>query len=284
MQFPGGQAVRKMEAKAGMTTGIGFQRWSPIGRFLEDVAEAWGEGGLGDLGAAIRAGNVSSVPASFAVSAPTDLVGCFAVLGGSAVTSTGSTVVSGGDLGIYPAAGAAVTGFTFSSPTGPGIVTGAPATVHLTDAVADNAQGDLILAYNSAEGLTGAVPLTGQDLGTFNLSTPLTPGVYKFTSTAQLTGTLALDAQNDADAVFVFQIGSTLTTASSSQVVLLNGAQARNVIWQVGSSATLGTNSTFEGAILAYASITANSGANIQGRALASIGAVTLSGNTVTGP
>jgi len=227
---------------------------------------------------------LSSAPASFAVTAPTDLLACFAILGGSAITSTGSTVVSGGDLGIYPATGAAVTGFTFSSPTGPGIVTGAPATVHLTDAVAENAQGDLTLAYDYAEGLTGAVPLTGQDLGSFNLSTPLTPGVYKFTSTAQLTGTLALDAQNDANAVFIFQIGSTLTTASSSQVVLLNGAQAQNVFWQVGSSATLGTSSTFEGAIMAYASITVESDATLQGQALASTAAVTLNGNTVTVP
>jgi hypothetical protein len=227
---------------------------------------------------------LSAAPTSFAVSAPTDLVACFAVLGGSAVTSTGSTVVSGGDLGIYPTAGAAVTGFTFSSPTGPGIVTGAPATVHLTDAVAENAQGDLTLAYGYAEGLTGAVSLTGQDLGSFNSPTPLTPGVYNFSSTAQLTGTLALDAKNDPNAVFIFQIGSTLTTASSSQVVLLNGAQAQNVFWQVGSSATLGTSSTFEGAIMAYASITVESGATLHGQALASIGAVTLSGNTVTGP
>ncbi|MDR3750394.1 MAG: ice-binding family protein [Terracidiphilus sp.] len=228
---------------------------------------------------------LSSAPtAGFAVSTSTGLLACFAVLGNSAITSTGSTVVSGGDLGIYPATGAAVTGFTFSSPTGPGIVTGAPTTVHLTDAVAENAQGDLTLAYDYAKGLTGALDLTGQDLGSFNSSTPLTPGVYKFTSTAQLTGTLALDAQNDADAVFVFQIGSTLTTASSSQVVLLNGAQARNVFWQVGSSATLGTSSTLEGAVMAYASITVESGATLQGQALASTGAVTLTGNTVTAP
>jgi hypothetical protein len=156
--------------------------------------------------------------------------------------------------------------------------------VHLTDAVAENAQGDLTLAYGYAEGLTGAVSLTGQDLGSFNSPTPLTPGVYNFSSTAQLTGTLALDAKNDPNAVFIFQIGSTLTTASSSQVVLLNGAQAQNVFWQVGSSATLGTSSTFEGAIMAYASITVESGATLHGQALASIGAVTLSGNTVTGP
>jgi hypothetical protein len=95
---------------------------------------------------------------------------------------------------------------------------------------------------------------------------------------------LALDAQNDANAVFIFQIGSTLTTASSSQVVLLNGAQAQNVFWQVGSSATLGTSSTFEGAIMAYASITVESDATLQGQALASTAAVTLNGNTVTVP
>ena len=222
---------------------------------------------------------LSSVPASFAVSAPTDLVGCIAVLGGSAVTSTGSTVVSGGDLGIYPTTGAAVTGFTFSSPTGPGIVTGAPATVHLADSVAQNGQTDLLNAYNYAAGLTSTENLTGQDLG----SMTLTPGVYSFSTSAQLTGTLTLDA-SDPDAVFVFKIGSTLTTASSSQVTLTNSAQPQNVFWQVGSSATLGTSTSFVGTIMAHTSITAETGASIQGRALANTGAVTLDDNAITAP
>jgi len=224
---------------------------------------------------------LSSAPASFAVSAPTDLVGCFAVLGGTAVTSTDSTVVSGGDLGIYPNSGAAVTGFTFSAPSGPGIVAGTPATVHLADSVAGNAQGDLTTAYGYAQGLTGAVDLTGEDLG--SLSAPLTPGVYKFSAAAQLTGTLTLNAENNPDAVFIFQIGTTLITASSAQVSLINGAQAQNVFWQVGTSATLGSSTAFQGTIMANASVTANSGASIQGRVLATA-AVTLSGNTITAP
>lgn len=223
---------------------------------------------------------LSSAPASFAVTTSTDLVGCFAVLGGSAVTSTGSTAISGGDLGISPATAAAVTGFTFSSPAGSGTVAGSPGTVHLTDSIAQNAQTDLTTAYGYAAGLTGAVSLTGQDLG----SMTLTPGVYNFTSTAQLTGTLTLDAQNNPDAVFIFQIGSTLTTASSAQVALINSAQANNIFWQVGSSATIGSSTNFKGTIMALASITLDSGATLQGRALANTAAVTLNGNTVTAP
>jgi len=223
---------------------------------------------------------LSSAPTSFAVSAPTDFVACFAVLGNSAVANTGSTVVSGGDLGIYPITGAAVTGFTFSSTSGPGIVTGAPATVHLTDSVAENAQTDLTAAYTYAAGLSSTDDLTGHDLG--SLGAPLTPGVYKFTATAGLTGTLSLDAQNNPDALFTFQIGSTLTTAASSQVSLINGAQAQNVFWQVGSSATIG--GSFAGTIMAHDSITLGTGVSLSGRALASGAAVTLNDNPVTAP
>jgi hypothetical protein len=225
---------------------------------------------------------LSSAPASFAVTAPTDLVACFAVLGGSAVTNTGSTVVSGGDLGIYPATGAAVTGFTFSAPTGPGIVTGAPATVHLTDSIAENAQNDLTAAYDYAQELPHTIDLTGQDLG--SLGAPLTPGVYNFSAAAGLTGTLTLDAQNNPDAVFIFQIGTTLTTASSAKIVPINGARAQNVFWQIGTSATLGSSTQFVGAIMANASITVNSGTSIQGRTLASGATVTLDDNAVTAP
>ena len=215
---------------------------------------------------------LSSAPSSFAVSSPTDSFTCsFEVLGASAVTNTGLTVVSGGDLGVYP--GTAVTGFP------PGVVT-APATMHSDDAAAQNGQSDLATAYGYAQGLTGATDLTGQDLG----GMILTPGVYKFSSSAHLTGTLTLDAGGDPDAVFVFQIGSTLTTASNSQVSLTNGVQAQNVFWQVGSSATLGTGTSFQGTIMAFASITVNTGASIQGRVLANNGAVTLDTNAITAP
>jgi len=192
----------------------------------------------------------------------------FAVLGGSAVTSTGPSAIVG-DLGVAP--GTAVTGFP------PGLVTGG--TIHSADAVALRAQTDLTTAYNVLAGEPSAADLTGKDLGGMTL----TPGVYRFTSSAQLTGTLTLDAQGDPNARFDFQIGSTLTTAGAASIRLIDGADACNVFWQVGSSATLGTDSTFEGNILALTSITLNTHANIlSGRALARNGAVTLDSATVS--
>ncbi|MGI8822411.1 MAG: ice-binding family protein [Acidimicrobiia bacterium] len=167
--------------------------------------------------------------------------------------------------------GSAVTGFP------PGIVLG---TIHAGDAVAAQAQSDLTIAYNDAAGRACDTNLTGQDLGGLTL----TPGVYCFSSSAQLTGALTLDAQGDPDAVFIFQIGSTLITASASTVNLINGAQACNVFWQVGSSATLGTNSIFRGTILALTSITVTTGATVEGRTLARNGAVTLDNNVITTP
>ena len=191
----------------------------------------------------------------------------FAVLGGSTVTNTGSSVLTG-DLGVSP--GLAITGFP------PGIVTG---TTHAGDAVALQAQSDLVTAYNVLAGQACNTNLTGQDLGGMTL----TPGVYCFSSSAQLTGTLNLNAQGSASAVFVFKIGSTLTTASNSVVQVINGGSNCNpVFWQVGSSATLGTGTTFAGSILALTSITLNTSANVSGRVLARNGAVTLDTNTVT--
>ncbi|MEO8690794.1 MAG: ice-binding family protein, partial [Solirubrobacteraceae bacterium] len=189
----------------------------------------------------------------------------FAVLAGSTVTNTGPSVVNG-DLGLSP--GTAVTGFP------PGTVNGSQ---HVTDAVAAQAQIDLTTAYNDAAGQapTGAV---SADLGGQRLA----PGVYRSASSLGLTGALTLDAQGDPNAVFIFQAGSTLTTASASSVNLVNGAQACNVFWQVGSSATLGTASTFRGSILALTSITATTGATVDGRLLARNAAVTLDTNTIT--
>ena len=196
----------------------------------------------------------------------------FAILAGSTVTNTGTSTVQG-DLGVSP--GTAITGFP------PGIVTG---TIHSSDAVALQAQSDLTNAYVSAAGQPCGVSLTNQDLGGLTL----TPGVYCFASSAQLTGTLTLNAQGDPSAVFVFQIGSTLTTASNSSVVFTNGGEGDSLFWQVGSSATLGTSTNFAGNILALTSITLNTSANIPcGRALARNGAVTLDTNSVsidTGP
>jgi uncharacterized repeat protein (TIGR01451 family) len=189
----------------------------------------------------------------------------FAVLGGSTVTNTGPSVITG-DLGVYP--GTAVTGFP------PGTVTG---TIHSADATAEGAQTDTGTAYNNLAGQTCTDTLTGQDLG----GQTLAPGVYCFATSAQLTGTLTLDGEGNANAVWVFQIGTTLTTASSASVVLINGAQNCNVFWQVGSSATLGTDTTFIGNILALASITLTTDTIVSGRALAQTGAVTLDSNQV---
>jgi hypothetical protein len=189
----------------------------------------------------------------------------FAVLAGSTVTNTGPTVITG-DLGLSP--GTSVTGFP------PGTVNG---TQHIADAVAGQAQTDLTTAYNTAaaQAPTGTV---SADLG----GQTLTPGVYNSATSLGLTGALTLDAQGNANAVFIFQAGSTLTTASASSVNLVNGAQACNVFWQIGSSATLGTASTFRGSILALTSIAAATGATVDGRLLARNGATTLDSNTVT--
>lgn len=192
----------------------------------------------------------------------------FAVLGGSTVTNTGPTVITG-SVGVW--AGSAITGFP------PGIVVGG--TMHITDAAALQAQSDVTAAYNILAGMALTQTLTGTDLGGLTL----TPGVYFFSTSAFLTGTLTLDAQGNPDALFVFQIGSTLTTASNAAVVNINGADGCNTYWQVGSSATLGTGTAFCGNILAMASITLTTGASIiDGRALARTGAVTMDSNTIS--
>ncbi|MCC5787024.1 MAG: DUF3494 domain-containing protein [Phycisphaerales bacterium] len=190
----------------------------------------------------------------------------FSVLGGSTVTNTGSTVLTG-DLGVWP--GTSATGFP------PGIVQGAQ---HIGNATAQQAQADALTAYNDLAGRAPTQDLTGQDLGGLTL----TPGVYSFSSSAFLTGTLTLDAQGDPNAQFIFQMGSTLISASDSSVVGINGASGCDVFWQVGSSATLGTNTDFMGYIVANTSITMTTGASIfGGSALALNGAVTLDNNFI---
>jgi hypothetical protein len=190
----------------------------------------------------------------------------FAVLAGATVTNTGATQVTG-NLGVSP--GTAVTGFP------PGIVTG---TIFTDDPTSAQAIADLSTAFNDAAGRTvGPVTVAGNIGGQ-----TLAPGLYKSTSSlAVSSGTLTLNGQGNANAVFIFQIASSLTTTTGTQVVLTNGAQAANVFWQVGSSATLGTYSAFVGTIMAYQSISLATGATLNGRALAEIGAVTLQGNTV---
>lgn len=191
----------------------------------------------------------------------------FAVLAGTAVTNTGPTAITG-DLGISPGTVAAVTGFP------PGTVSG---TTDAANPVAVKAQTDLAAAYTVAAGL----PATATH-GTLGGQT-LVGGVYNAGgATLGLTGTLTLDGQNDANSVWVFQATSDLVTASSSAVKLINGASSCNVFWQVTSSATLGSGSTFVGTILALTSITMDSGVKMSGRALARNGDVTLINDTIT--
>jgi hypothetical protein len=192
----------------------------------------------------------------------------FAVLGGSTVTNTSTPTMVTGNLGVSP--GSAVTGFP------PGIVTGG--TIHAGDLAAAQAQTELTATYNSLASMACDTDLTGQDLGGMTL----TPGVYCFSSSAQLTGTLTLDAQGSSNPLFIFKIGSSLTTASTSSVLLINGGSVCSVFWQVGSSATLGTGTALVGSIVALTSITLNTGASVSGRVLARNGAVTLDNSNVT--
>jgi hypothetical protein len=202
----------------------------------------------------------------------------YAVMGATAITNTGPTVING-NMAISPSNASSVTGFPV-----PGTVTGE---VDAANADAVLAHTDLVTAYNDAAAEPVTVDLTGTDLGGLTL----TPGVYQFDSSAQLTGLLTLDGQGSTNATFIFQIGSTLTTASAARVRLINGAGACAVFWQVGSSATLGTTTSFQGTIMALTSITMNTGATIGvggigdgGRALAMNGAVTLDSNVITPP
>lgn len=194
----------------------------------------------------------------------------FQVLGGSTVTNTGATVVAG-ELGTSP--GTTITGFP------PGIVTEGGKT-HMGDALALQAQNDVTLAYNSSAGQPCNIHLADQELG----GKTLTPDVYCFSSLAQLTGQLVLDAQGDAAAVWIIQIPGGLSTASNSSVIVTNGGGVCNVFWIVGESATIGTGSAFAGNILALTSITMATGANLSGRAFARNGAVTLDTNTISKP
>jgi hypothetical protein len=201
---------------------------------------------------------------------PVGSAGGFRVLAGSTVTNTGPTIISGGDVGLSP--GSAVTGFPPGTITSPGVF-------HVTDSVAAQAQLDLTTAYIYTAGLPGGAVLPG-DLSGLTFA----PGVYTTSSTVMLSaGNVTLDAKGNENAVFVFQIGSTLTTIGSTHVILAGGAQSKNVYWQVGSSATLGTNSVFYGTIMALQSITLDTGATLHGRALARNGAVTLDSSIIDG-
>jgi ice-binding like protein len=220
-------------------------------------------------GLLVAVGLISVSSRASAAEAPIGLgtAATYSVLGGQAVTNTGPSVLAD-NVGVSP--GTAITGFP------PGISNG---DTHAGDAHAAGAQADLTTAYNDAAGRAPTANIAG-DLGGLTLTT----GVYKASSSIGLTGALTLDAEGDPNAVFIFQVGSALTTASASSINMINGAQPCNVYWQVGSSATLGTTSTFKGTILALTSISVTTGTNVEGRALARNGQVSLDTNVFTEP
>ena len=195
----------------------------------------------------------------------------FAALAGSTLTNTGYTVVNG-DIGVW--SGSAITGFP------PGSLVAGPTHIYAGDGTAATAQGDLTTAYLDAAGRNTAPVAVAGDLS----GQTLPPGLYRSTSSLGITGVLTLDGQGNANSVFIFQIAGALTTGTGSQVVLIGNANAANIFWQVGSSATLGTYSTFNGTILAQASVTITTGAVLNGRALARTGAVILDSNTMANP
>ncbi len=193
----------------------------------------------------------------------------FAVLGGTTVTSTGLTVIDG-DLGVNP--GSAITGFPPGVVVNGLIYTGA-------DPVALQAHADTITAFNFLAGETAGTNLSGQNLG----GLILTSGVYKFDTSAALTGTLTLDTQGNPNAIFHFQIGTTFITDALSSVVTLGlgGAASPNIFWQIGSSATIAANTALQGTLIAQTTLTIADGVSIQGRALAIDGAVTLTNDNI---
>jgi hypothetical protein len=226
------------------------------------------------VGLALKPFLAFAAVATFAIQAKAQSLGSaetFAVLGASTVTNTGTSHLDG-NVGVSP--GSAITGFP------PGIITNGG--LHANDATAVQAHADFATAYTEFSGLVSppANNLSGTDLGGLTLL----PGVYRFNTSATSGGVLTLDAQNDPTARFIFQVGTTLITTSSSSVALINGADARNVYFQVGTSVTLGSGSTFIGNLLAYASVTTVSGTNVVGRLLALTGAVTLDTNLVFSP
>ena len=213
--------------------------------------------------------NSVAIPLQSTVQAPVATAGAanLAILAGTSISSTGATNITG-DMGLSP--GTSVGGFP------PGILVG---TLHINDAIANQAKLDLTAAYNDAAGRTATdiVTLSGNIGGL-----TLTPGLYKSTSSLAISsGDVTFDAKGNSNAVFIIQVASAFTTTSGRQVILSGGAKASNIFWQIGSSATFGTTSVLKGTFMAMQSITFNTGATLDGKALARTGAVVMAGNTI---
>jgi hypothetical protein len=213
--------------------------------------------------------NSTGVPLQTTIQTSVAMAGVsnLAVLAGASITNTGATNITG-DMGLSP--GTSIGGFP------PGILNG---TIHINDAIANQAKLDLVVAYNDAAGRTATDKVTvAGNLGGLTL----TPGLYKSASSLSISsGDLTFDAKGNPNAVFIIQIASSLTTTSGRKVILSGGAKASNIFWQVGSSATFGTTTVFKGNIMAMQSITFNTGATLEGRALARNGNITMAGNTI---
>lgn len=225
--------------------------------------------GVSVLFASCKDKNPDVIPIQKTSQASVELGGAsnIAILAGSAITNTGATSVTG-NMALSP--GSSMGGFP------PGILVGV---IHINDEIATQAKLDLTAAYNDAAGRTSTdiVTLSGNIGGL-----TLTPGLYKTTSSLAISsGNLTFDAKGDVDAVFIIQIASSLTVTSGRQVFLAGGAKASNIFWQVGSSATFGTTSVFKGTLMVMQSITFNTGATLDGKALARTGAVIMAGNTI---
>jgi hypothetical protein len=195
--------------------------------------------------------------------------GNYVLLANTTITNTGLSIITG-NIGLYP--GTSITGFP------PGISFG---TVDINNSAASNAQAELIFAYNQAASLVPNTILSAA-IYTTTSNQILTPGIYSIGTALQINGNLVLSG--NVNSVFVFQVGSTLTTAVGSNIVLLGGVNPANVYWQVGTSATLGTSSVLNGVLLANISVSTNTSAVVNGRLFAINGAITLDTNNITAP
>lgn len=236
-------------------------------------------------------GNDINIPIQTTSQAMVNLnsAGNYVILAGSEISNIPTSNITG-NIGISPASASFITGFSMVYTAGEAQATSAQVTGNLyasdyaapTPATLTTAQGDLTTAYNNAAGRTATdIVLISGNIGGLTL----TPGLYKSSGSLEISsGDLTFDAKGNANAVFIIQIASTLTTSSGRKVILAGGAQAANIFWQVGTSATLGTTSVFKGTILADQSISLDTGASVEGRLLARIAAVTLAGNTLVKP